>query len=117
MGDVEKKIRNYYRIVSNVDADTPSEMLIKASESGKVTGAKIIPFSEFKNYTSYTGNQATQDALRDAKDTDLVVPTSNGFVLLETDGLTNKTAFKKLLQILGFSASDIDLYTKNLKFS
>jgi len=117
MGDVEKKIRNYYRIVSNVDADTPSEMLIKASESGQVTGAKIIPFSEFKNYTSYTGNQATQDALRDAKDTDLVVPTSNGFVLLETDGLTNKTAFKKLLQILGFSASDIDLYTKNLKFS
>ena len=116
MGDIEKKIRNYYNILRNVDADTPSEMLIKASESGKVTTAKIIPFSKFKNYTSYTSDQAVQNALKGAKDADLVVPTSTGFVLLEADGLTNKTAFTKLLRLLNFNPTDIDLYAKNLKF-
>jgi len=117
-GDVEKKIRSYYSVFNNVDGDTPVNRLIQASKSDKITGAEIIPFVEFKTYANYTGDQAVKDALRGAKDTDLIVPRADGgYALIKSDGMTNEKAFKDLLRVLGFSGTNIDLYTKNLKFN
>ena len=117
-GDVEKKIRSYYSVFNNVDGDTPVNRLIQASKSDQITGAEIIPFVEFKTYGDYTGDQAVKNALSGAKDNDLIIPRSDGkYAIIKSDGLTNEKAFKKLLQILGFSPSNIDLYTKSLKFN
>ena len=118
MGDIEKKIRNYYNIFSNIDADTPTEMLIKASKTGKITTGTILPLSKFKKYSMYTGNQALQDKLAQNKDADLIVPLAEGNIaVIEADGLTTKKAFKELLRLLNFNRTDIDLYVKNLKFN